>query len=124
MRHRNPKYDRELIKHDPYAEFDLAWRPNSYADVADPVSAVRGAVTSDRLPAPLPGEVAIVRITYHTVTPHEVEIRVRPAEDGSYRYRIVDEVGSLFVPILDRSREPLRVEQVGLQHWRQWEVAS
>lgn len=112
MRHRNPKYDRELVQRDPYTEFDLAWRPHSYADVADPASAVRGPVTSDRLPERLPGEVAIVRITYHTVVPHEVEIRARPAEDGYYRYRIVDEVGSLFVPILDRSREPLRLEQV------------
>ena len=112
MRHRNPKYDRELIKHDPYADFDLAYRPHSYADVADPVSAVQGPSTSERLPALLPGEVAIVRITYHTVVPHEVEIRARPAEDGFYRYRMVDEAGSMFVPILDRSREPLRFEQV------------
>ena len=112
MRHRNPKYDDELIRKDAYPEFDLAYQPHSYADVADPVSAIHGIGTDDDLPPLLPGEITIVRITYHTVVPHEVEIRARPAEDGFYRYRIVDGPGTLHVPILDRSKRPLSLRQL------------
>ena len=111
MRHRNPKYDDELIRKDLYPEFDLAYQPFSYADVADPVSAIHGIATDEDLPPLVPGEVAIARITYHTVALHEVEIRAR-LDEGYYRYRIVDGPGTLHVPILDRSERPLSLRQL------------
>jgi hypothetical protein len=111
MRPRSSKYDHFRKRVEPYAEFELAYRPHSYADVAHPTAAIRGEPSGDRFPPPHPGEVAIARVTYRTVVPHEVEIRARPTEDG-FRYRIVDEVGSLFVPILDLSREPLSLGQL------------
>lgn len=60
----------------------------------------------------LPGEVEIARVVLQSTTMDVISVRARPAEDGSIRYRVVDEYETDFEVQTESSATPLSMAEL------------